>query len=60
MARLGEPWLFGLTPAQVLDYLTSFGFKLLKDYGAAELRARYCPDRRMPIDYNRIVVCERL
>ena len=60
MARLGEPWLFGLTPEQVPDYLASFGFKLIKDYAATELRAGYCPQRRMPIDYNRIVVCERL
>ena len=59
MARLGEPWLFGLSQEQVPDYLASFGFKLIKDYAGAELRGRYCPKRRMPIDYNRIVVCER-
>ena len=60
MARLGEPWLFGLSPEQVPDFLASFGLKLIKDYGPAELRAHYCPRRRMPIDYDRIVVCERL
>lgn len=59
VARLGEPWLFGLVPERVPDDLASFGFKLMKDYGAAELRARYCPQRRMPMDYVRIVVCER-
>jgi methyltransferase (TIGR00027 family) len=59
MARLGEPWLFGLAPEQLPDYLASFGFQLIKDYGAAALRGRYCPQRRMPMDYTRIVVCER-
>ncbi len=60
MARLGEPWLFGLAPDQVPDYLASFGFKPIRDYGAADLRARYCPQRRMPTDYVRIVTCERI
>ena len=60
VARLGEPWLFGLAPEQVPDFLASFDFKLMKDYEAAELRARYCPQRPMPMNYLRIVVCERL
>jgi methyltransferase (TIGR00027 family) len=60
MARLGEPWLFGLVPEKVRDYLAPFGFKLIRDYGAAELRARYCPQRAVPMDYTRIVVCERV
>jgi O-methyltransferase involved in polyketide biosynthesis len=59
VARLGEPWLFGLAPSQVRDYLASGGFTLLNDYEAAELRARYCPARQMPMNYIRIVVCER-
>lgn len=58
-ARLGEPWLFGLKPAEVGDYLAAFDFKLLKDYNAEELRARYCPERAAPMNYVRIVVCER-
>jgi len=59
-ARLGEPWLFGLNPAMVGDYLAAFNFKLLKDYDAEELHARYCPERPAPMDYVRIVVCERV
>ncbi len=59
-ARLGEPWLFGLNPAMVGDYLAAFNFKLLKDYDAEELRARYCPERWAPMNYVRIVVCERV
>jgi methyltransferase (TIGR00027 family) len=59
-ARLGEPWLFGLDPAMVGDYLAAFNFKLLKDYAAKELRAKYCPGRAEPMNYIRIVACERL
>jgi len=59
VAKLGEPWLFGLKPAEVGDYLAAFDFRLLKDYDADELRARYCPERAAPMSYVRIVVCER-
>lgn len=56
VARLGEPWLFGLVPEQVPAFLTSFGFKLMNDYGAAELQARYGPRRPRPMDYLRLVI----
>jgi methyltransferase (TIGR00027 family) len=59
-ARLGEPWLFGLDPAMVGDYLAAFNFKKLKDYDAEELHERYCPDRATPMNYVRIVSCERV
>ncbi len=59
-ARLGEPWLFGLDPAMVGDYLAAFNFKLLKDYDAEELRAKYCPERATLMNYIRIAVCERV
>ncbi|HEU0175991.1 MAG TPA: SAM-dependent methyltransferase [Blastocatellia bacterium] len=58
-AKLGEPWLFGLDPARVSDYLAAFNFKLLKDYDAEELHSRYCPERAKPMNYVRIVACER-
>src|SRR5262249_59671056 len=58
-ARLGEPWLFGLNPAMVCDYLAAFNFKLLKDYDAEELHARYCSERSPLMNYVRIVECER-
>ncbi|MBI1765274.1 MAG: SAM-dependent methyltransferase [Acidobacteria bacterium] len=57
-ARLGEPWLFGLEPAKFGEYVAQFGLKLLHDYESAELRARYCPQRQMPMNYVRIAVCE--
>jgi methyltransferase (TIGR00027 family) len=59
VAAIGEPWLFGLAPSQVKDYLASFGFNLIKDYEAAELRTRYCPERQVPLNYVRLVICER-
>lgn len=58
-ARLGEPWLFGLEPTQLADYLKQFGLHLLHDYEPAELRTQYCPQRQMPMNYVRIAVCER-
>jgi methyltransferase (TIGR00027 family) len=59
-ARLGEPWLFGLDPEVVSPYLAAFNFKLLKDYDAKELHAKYCPERARPMNYIRIVVCDRV
>jgi methyltransferase (TIGR00027 family) len=59
-AILGEPWLFGLDPETVRPYLAAFNFKLLKDYDAKELHARYCPERARPMNYIRIVVCDRV
>lgn len=58
-ARLGEPWLFGLQPEQLEAYLARFSLRLLHDYEPEELRARYCPQRQMPLNYVRIAVCER-
>jgi methyltransferase (TIGR00027 family) len=59
VALVGEPWIFGLRPEEVADYLERFGFKLIRDYGPDELRQKYCPRRFKPMDYARIVVCER-
>jgi methyltransferase (TIGR00027 family) len=58
-ARLGEPWLFGLKPVEVGDYLSAFDFKLLKDFDPKELHERLCPQRMSPMSYVRIVLCER-
>lgn len=59
-ARLGEPWLFGLQPERLGEYLAQFGLRLLKDYEPEELRTQYCPQRQMPMSYVRIAVCERM
>ena len=59
VALVGEPWIFGLRPEYVGEYLGGFGFKLINDYEPGELRQRYCPLRFTPMDYIRIVVAER-
>ena len=59
VAQLGEPWLWGIAPANLPTYLAGFGFKLLHDYEPAELRERYAAARPMPMSYVRIAVCEK-
>ncbi len=59
VAQLGEPWLFGLRPAAVNAFLDRFGFVLIRDFEAEELRAHYAPQRRRPMDYVRLAICER-
>ncbi|HKE18378.1 MAG TPA: SAM-dependent methyltransferase [Kofleriaceae bacterium] len=39
--RLGEPWRFGLDPAELADYLARFGLGLEQDLGADEYRRLY-------------------
>jgi methyltransferase (TIGR00027 family) len=41
LRRSGEPWTFGLEPAEVGSYLAARGLALVEDVGAAEYRARY-------------------
>jgi methyltransferase (TIGR00027 family) len=60
VAQVGEPWIFGLEPEAVSDYLAGFGFRLISDYGPEELRRRYSPRAFKPLGYARIVVCERV
>jgi methyltransferase (TIGR00027 family) len=49
LRRVGEPWTFGLDPAEVPEFLSCRGFGLLEDWGAADYRSRYMgePGRRM-------------
>jgi methyltransferase (TIGR00027 family) len=60
VAALGEPWLFGIDPPRLGEYLAPFGFSVLQDYGSAELRAKYCPHRTPPMSYVRLAVCARV
>jgi methyltransferase (TIGR00027 family) len=39
--RLGEPWTFGMVPAEVPAHLARFGLRLEEDVGADEYRERY-------------------
>jgi methyltransferase (TIGR00027 family) len=41
LERAGEPWTFGLDPAELPAYLAARGLLLLEDIGAADYRARY-------------------
>ena len=41
----GEPWTFGLDPAEARDYLAERGLRLVEDLGSREYRARFMPAR---------------
>ncbi|MEJ7733613.1 MAG: hypothetical protein WKG00_31015 [Polyangiaceae bacterium] len=41
VARLGEPWTFGIDPAEVAAFVARFGLALETDLGADEYRTRY-------------------
>ncbi|MBS1810396.1 MAG: SAM-dependent methyltransferase [Acidobacteria bacterium] len=60
VARLGEPWLFGLQPEKVGAYLAPFGFRVRQNFTPQELQAKYCPTRKEPMVYVRMAVCERM
>lgn len=59
-ARLwGEPFLFGIDPAQATSYLAGFGFDLLVQYDRSQLQRLYCPPGRTPVDFMYIAWCVR-
>ncbi len=39
--RLGEPWIFGINPSEILSYLSERGFRLIEQVEASEYRKRY-------------------
>ena len=39
--RCDEPWVFGIDPAELPQYLAARGLTLVEDVGASEYRARY-------------------
>jgi O-methyltransferase involved in polyketide biosynthesis len=41
LQRSGEPWRFGIDPAELSEYLDVHGFRLIEDVGAADYRERY-------------------
>jgi methyltransferase (TIGR00027 family) len=41
LRRRGEPWTFGLDPAELAGYLAQRGLDLVWDVGASEYRSRY-------------------
>jgi methyltransferase (TIGR00027 family) len=44
VARLGEPWTFGLLPEQVPAFLRERGLRLVSDESTADVRERLRPD----------------
>ena len=56
VARIGEPWLWGIAPEQLAEYLAGFDFQLLTDFDAVKLRDVYRHDRAL-MDYIRIAHC---
>jgi methyltransferase (TIGR00027 family) len=45
VASVGEPWVSGFDPNQLLDDLYGAGLELIEDLGPEELGARYCAGR---------------
>jgi methyltransferase (TIGR00027 family) len=45
LRQTGEPWTFGLDPAEVPGYLAGRGLDLLEDLGAVDYRSRYLRGR---------------
>ena len=54
----GEPWTFGLDPAEVPDYLAARGLALVEDVGAAEYRARYLGHAGTGYEFYRAAIAE--
>ncbi len=45
VARVGEPWIFGLLPEEALSFLVAHGFVLLRDRSTLEASRDYVSDR---------------
>jgi len=57
----GEPWVFGIEPAELASFLADRGLELIEDIGAADYRSRYLnpTGRRMALsEGERIAVAE--
>ncbi|MCK5571619.1 MAG: SAM-dependent methyltransferase [Bacteroidetes bacterium] len=50
LERLGEPWLFGLDPAELDGYLTQRGLDLIEQVGSSEYQDRYLKPMRRALD----------
>lgn len=57
--QLGEPWTFGLDPAEVAAFVGHFGLALREDLGADEYRRRYLgPGHHAGYAFYRIAIAE--
>jgi len=59
---VGEPWTFGLAPAELPVYLGTRGFRLLLDLGASDYRRRYMQDGHgmKGYEFYRVALAEAL
>lgn len=60
--RVGAPWIFGIDPAEIQEYLAARGLELIEEVGASEYRARYLEPlgRRMDIFEGERVALARI
>ena len=60
--RVGEPYTFGLDPAELAPYLTARDLRLVEDVGASEYRERYLAPRgrggEAPAEFQRAALAE--
>jgi len=59
-SRLGEPFLCGLDPNTLPNWLAQFGFRQLGCYDHAWLHQRYCKGRRSPVRFMWLAEAERV
>jgi O-methyltransferase involved in polyketide biosynthesis len=58
---VGEPWTFGLEPAQLTNFLNQRGLLLQQDVGASDYRAKYygaAAQRMRGYEFYRIAVAD--
>ena len=59
VARIGEPWIFGISPDRIDAYLSEFGVDLIRVYNSDELWHDYASQRRKPLGYLSIALCQK-
>jgi O-methyltransferase involved in polyketide biosynthesis len=58
---VGEPWIFGLEPAELMGFLKQRGLVLRQDVGASDYRAKYygaAAQRMQRYEFYRIAVAD--
>lgn len=62
LERLGEPWIFGIDPAEIAGYLSARGLELVDQVGPSEYRTRYLDPlgRQMNVFDGELTVLARI
>ena len=58
LRRAGEPWTFGIDPAQLGTFLAARGLALAADVGAADYRTRYLGEAMRGYEFYRAALAE--